>query len=215
MIKPVVIRQFLHDAPSCALAVLLHIMAELEDSPTATVVLHRHDFSRHNATPHNWRVAISMLRDVRAVVVRQTRHGLCVSKVQAGQQVGLIPGVPVPPEVAEKDADLLKRYDTFIDVFKTSMAKHARRSVRYGRERKAIANFKAWAKGKSIYTPDDIVRAIRHAISDKYHQESNYKYLTPEYILRPDILARYVNAVPVVSPDQAAQPDLFKDLVNP
>jgi len=46
---------------------------------------------------------------------------------------------------------------------------------------------------KEGYTKDDIVNAIRNASKDPFHIESNYKYLTLEFLTKPDKLDRFVN----------------------
>lgn len=43
------------------------------------------------------------------------------------------------------------------------------------------------------YQPDEIIAALKNAIKDPYHIESNLKYITPEFILREDKLERYLN----------------------
>jgi uncharacterized phage protein (TIGR02220 family) len=46
---------------------------------------------------------------------------------------------------------------------------------------------------KEGYTKEDIVNAIRNASKDPHHIEFNYKYLTLEFITKPDKLDRFVN----------------------
>jgi len=46
---------------------------------------------------------------------------------------------------------------------------------------------------KEGYTKEDIVQAITNASKDPHHLESNYKYLTLEFITRSDKLERFVN----------------------
>jgi uncharacterized phage protein (TIGR02220 family) len=46
---------------------------------------------------------------------------------------------------------------------------------------------------KEGYTKEDIVNAIRNASKDPHHIDSNYKYLTLEFITKPDKLDRFVN----------------------
>lgn len=46
---------------------------------------------------------------------------------------------------------------------------------------------------KEGYTKDDIVLALKNASKDQHHIESKYKYLTLEFITRPDKLERFVN----------------------
>lgn len=50
------------------------------------------------------------------------------------------------------------------------------------------------ARLKEGYTKEDIMKAIRNCSMDKYHIE-NPKYLTPEFISRPDKIEKYANAV--------------------
>lgn len=44
------------------------------------------------------------------------------------------------------------------------------------------------------YTREQVVKAIASAHQDQYHIESNFKHLTPEFILREDKLEKYINA---------------------
>ncbi len=46
---------------------------------------------------------------------------------------------------------------------------------------------------KEGYTKDDIVKALNNASKDSFHIESRYKYLTLEFITRPDKLEKFVN----------------------
>jgi hypothetical protein len=46
---------------------------------------------------------------------------------------------------------------------------------------------------KEGYTKDDIVLALKNASKDQHHIETRYKYLTLEFITRPDKLERFVN----------------------
>ena len=43
------------------------------------------------------------------------------------------------------------------------------------------------------YTKEDIVQAIKNASKDQHHIDTNYKFLTIEFITRPDKLERFVN----------------------
>jgi len=44
---------------------------------------------------------------------------------------------------------------------------------------------------KHGYTLDDFERALKNAKDDDFHAETNYKYLTPEYITRPSVWDKY------------------------
>jgi hypothetical protein len=43
------------------------------------------------------------------------------------------------------------------------------------------------------YSIDKIYEAVKNAHQDNYHKETNFKYLTPEFILRVDKLERFLN----------------------
>lgn len=49
------------------------------------------------------------------------------------------------------------------------------------------------ARLKEGYTKEDIVKALRNAAKDQHHLDTNYKYLTLEFITRSDKLERFVN----------------------
>lgn len=49
------------------------------------------------------------------------------------------------------------------------------------------------------YTPNQIIDALKTAQRDKHHIDNNFQYLTPEYILREEILERYLNANPITT----------------
>lgn len=56
---------------------------------------------------------------------------------------------------------------------------------------------------KEGYTMEDLENAIRGCLADDYHKETNYKYLTPEFITRSDKLERYRTAyLPTVNVPQ-------------
>lgn len=49
------------------------------------------------------------------------------------------------------------------------------------------------ARLKDGYTADDILNALKNAMADKFHIESGFKYLTPEFITRSDKLEKFHN----------------------
>lgn len=46
---------------------------------------------------------------------------------------------------------------------------------------------------KKDYSNDEIWKAIKNAHLDKFHIDNDFKYLTPEFILRPDKLEKFLN----------------------
>ena len=49
------------------------------------------------------------------------------------------------------------------------------------------------ARLKEGYTKQDIILALKNASKDSFHIDNNYKYLTLEFITRPDKLEKFVN----------------------
>ena len=46
---------------------------------------------------------------------------------------------------------------------------------------------------KAGFDGNDFANAVRNAMKDTHHKESNYKWLTPEFFTRTDKLNRYAN----------------------
>jgi uncharacterized phage protein (TIGR02220 family) len=53
------------------------------------------------------------------------------------------------------------------------------------------------ARIKEGYTKADILKGIENCYKDSHHQETNHKYLTLEFISRPDKLEKFVNVTPI------------------
>lgn len=77
-----------------------------------------------------------------------------------------------------------KKYNDFIVLF-NSITNREYRGDRSSRNHFA-------ARIKDGYTIDDIRIAITAASRDEYHRETNYKYLTPEYILRSNKIEQWL-----------------------
>lgn len=63
-----------------------------------------------------------------------------------------------------------------------------------GRFRKTADVSQKFRQRIKDYKPNEIVSAIEKAFTHQLHKEHNYQYLTPSYILREEILERYINA---------------------
>ena len=53
------------------------------------------------------------------------------------------------------------------------------------------------ARIKEGYTKNDILKGIENCYKDSHHKETNHKYLTLEFISRPDKLEKFVNVTPI------------------
>jgi uncharacterized phage protein (TIGR02220 family) len=99
-------------------------------------------------------------------------------------------GNPIKPKKADTDTDTVNDTDInsskLLSVFNSLLGKQAK-----------VVNAKTKTQIKQRlkegYTKDDIVNAIRNASKDPFHIESNYKYLTLEFLTKPDKLDRFVN----------------------
>lgn len=73
-----------------------------------------------------------------------------------------------------------------------------------GRKFKVTEKLKTSLKARlKDYTRAEIIAAIGKAHKDEHHIETNFKYLTPEFILRPEKLERFINQ-PEVKPKSYA-----------
>jgi uncharacterized phage protein (TIGR02220 family) len=99
-------------------------------------------------------------------------------------------GNPIKPKKADTDTDTVNDTDInsskLLSVFNSLLGKQAK-----------VVNAKTKTQIKQRlkegYTKDDIVNAIRNASKDPFHIESNYKYITLEFLTKPDKLDRFVN----------------------
>jgi len=82
------------------------------------------------------------------------------------------------------DESTLIDYQKFIDYFNSFANRNFRVSDKIKKTLKARLN---------IYTKLQLQNAIKNAHLDDYHIGTNFKYLTPEFILREDKLERFVN----------------------
>jgi len=80
--------------------------------------------------------------------------------------------------------------ETFIEFF--NQAKGSKeKPAKYRLNSKTVSMLRA--REKDGYTFEDISKAIKNCKADTFHIQ-NPKYLTPEFILRPDKLEQYLNA---------------------
>jgi uncharacterized phage protein (TIGR02220 family) len=95
-------------------------------------------------------------------------------------------GNPIKPKKADTDTDTDINSSKLLSVFNSLLGKQAK-----------VVNAKTKTQIKQRlkegYTKDDIVNAIRNASKDPFHIESNYKYITLEFLTKPDKLDRFVN----------------------
>jgi len=99
-----------------------------------------------------------------------------------------IPELPLPA-TSGTDSNST-RVLKFVDKFNTIKESHVGIKGKFQATKKVTASFQSRIRK---YDAKDIVKAIEKAFKHKMHVEQNFEYLTPEYILREDILERYIN----------------------
>ena len=117
--------------------------------------------------------------------------GGIIEPIEGGSQGGTQGGSQAP-SVQEKEKEKEKEEEQQIDsskllsLFNSILGKQARVIPT-----KAKTQLKQ--RLKEGYTKEDIIKAITNASKDPHHIESNYKYITLEFITRSDKLERFVN----------------------
>ena len=98
-------------------------------------------------------------------------------------------------EVEEKEQiTIVKKkdlFDSFIDWFNDKMFEVKGVKGRYKVLKTIQTKFEA--RVKEGYNSEDFKKAFDNIVSDQYHKDNEYKYLTPEFLTRSDKLEKYCN----------------------
>jgi len=113
--------------------------------------------------------------------------------------------VGLPPATPTKDISFSEKCSQFIKKFNEI------RGTKYQDTEKVKTKLKARLKK---YTGSNIIAALKVAIKDQMHIEQNFVYLTPEYILREEILERYLNGTPVVTKQKSVNNQVYGEVGN-
>ena len=101
----------------------------------------------------------------------------------------------VKEEVEEKEQiTIVKKkdlFDSFIDWFNDKMFEVKGVKGRYKVLKTIQTKFEA--RVKEGYNSEDFKKAFDNIVSDQYHKDNEYKYLTPEFLTRSDKLEKYCN----------------------
>ena len=123
---------------------------------------------------------------------QKMKTDLLGNHIEGGTVGGTVGGKQAPLPQEEEEEKVQEKEKTNIDsnkllsVFNSILGKKTRVVP-------DKANKQLKAALKAGYSKDDIVTAITNASKDPHHVESNYKYLTLEFITRPDKLDRFIN----------------------
>lgn len=105
--------------------------------------------------------------------------------------VGLTP--PTTPSVGVGITDRCQRFVAYFN---------KKRGTKFKATAKVLKNFKIAIKD---YSSEDLKKSIEGAMADNHHIESNFKWLTPEFVLKVDIIERYTNLIGIKEPQQQAK----------
>ena len=123
---------------------------------------------------------------------QKMKTDLLGNHIEGGTVGGAVGGKQAPLPQEEEEEKVQEKEKTNIDsnkllsVFNSILGKKTRVVP-------DKANKQLKAALKAGYSKDDIVTAITNASKDPHHVDSNYKYLTLEFITRPDKLDRFIN----------------------
>jgi len=95
--------------------------------------------------------------------------------------------------LSNSDSTLQQRLDFFRDEFNKIRKEYVKNARQPDWTDKGVKNFKKLKFDR--YTRGDIRHAIRQAFNDPNHKETEWKYVTLEFLTREDILERYVHDV--------------------
>lgn len=96
----------------------------------------------------------------------------------------------VPSGIASKS--IKERAQLFVDKFNKIRAEKIGSQSKYQATDLVVKSFGARLKE---HTPVEMLFALTNVFSDSWHQENNYQHVTPEYILRPSKMDKYINTV--------------------
>jgi uncharacterized phage protein (TIGR02220 family) len=117
-----------------------------------------------------------------------------ISESQTSQDVANI-AVSDSVSVSVSDSVILNNntgaFDSFIDWFNIQM-KTVKGTKGQFKKLKAVKS-KFELRVKEGYKPEDFKKAFENIVSDQYHRDNKYKYLTPEFLTRSDKLEKYCN----------------------
>lgn len=94
------------------------------------------------------------------------------------------------PASSERDLSSSEKCQLFINRFNELRLTAKGKNSNYQVTDSVCSSLKARRKK---YTSSQIIQVIKRAINDEYHIKTANKYLTPSYILRQDIIERYLN----------------------
>jgi len=119
-------------------------------------------------------------------------------------------GNPTPESVT---SSFKKRCNLFIKVFNETRVIGGKPS-KFKLNDKIEKSLKARLES---YSPEEIIKALKIALSDPYHTENNWKHITPEFILRVDKLDKFLNQVngtPVAAQQKAVYTGPVRNTIN-
>lgn len=94
---------------------------------------------------------------------------------------------PIPDSKPNSKPNTIPDFKIFIEKF------NEKKGSKFKETAKSRSSFQA--RKKEGFTLQDILSAVNNCLVDDFHRE-NPQYLTPEFILRPDKLQKYLNAKP-------------------
>ena len=105
-----------------------------------------------------------------------------------------LPSETLKLELFEEAKPNPKRHDLFVQYFNEQKGIYTGTKGRYTATTKVT---QAFALRIKKYDSEKLKLTIRNAFKDKRHIENNFQYVTPEFVLREEIIERYINIIEV------------------
>ena len=129
--------------------------------------------------------ANASIENANALRIESDSNAIKEIKSNENKENDLFVGISSQPnnqsEIKLNDVDRCKRFVEYFNSVKKS---------KYQPTEKVKKLFKIAIKN---YSTDDLIKVITNALADKHHIENNHLYVTPEFVLRTDIIERYKN----------------------
>lgn len=89
------------------------------------------------------------------------------------------------------ESEISTKYDKFLNWFNTVMGGNGyqnKKSTIYQQNKNRFR-----ARINEGYTAEDFKKALKNIRNDNYHKDTGYKFVTPEFLMRPNIMERFKN----------------------
>lgn len=129
-----------------------------------------------------WNKANALKLDANALLLECDGNAIKEKKGEEKKGDTIIVELALPTSTSVDS--VMVRCQKFVDFF------NKQKQSKYQATDEVVKSFKRAIKK---YKPDELMRVISAALNDPRHRETNFQYITPEFVLRTKIIERYLN----------------------